>query len=103
MGSTRIGTLLIDTGLGPAELCGPSEVAALCGGTAYQVVRLERLLEQVLAAGNDDVAGEVVTRLRTRAHDGSAVAAKSIAAYRVGLRLSVARFSPRREHGRFNA
>jgi len=87
MGATRIGTLLVDTGLGPAELSGPSEVAALCGGTAHQVVRLERLLEQVLAAGNHDVAGEVVTGLRTRAHDGSAVAAKSIAAYRVGLDL----------------
>jgi predicted TIM-barrel fold metal-dependent hydrolase len=49
----------------------------------HEVVRLERLLEDVLAAGADDVAAEVTARLRS----GGAVAAKSIAAYRVGLEL----------------
>ncbi len=86
MAATGIGTLLVDTGLGPADLCGPDQVAALCGGTAYEVVRLERLAEQVLASGTDDVAGEIVQRL-TSARDTGAVAAKSIAAYRVGLDL----------------
>ena len=32
MGATGIGTLLVDTGIGPADLSGPDEVAALCGG-----------------------------------------------------------------------
>ena len=61
-------------------------MAALCGATAHEVVRLERLAEQVLASGTDDVAGEIVQRL-TAARDTGAVGAKSIAAYRVGLDL----------------
>jgi predicted TIM-barrel fold metal-dependent hydrolase len=87
MAATGIGTLLVDTGLGPADLCGPDEVAALSGGTAYEVVRLERLAEQVVASGSDDVAGGIVQRL-TAARDAGAVGAKSIAAYRVGLALA---------------
>ena len=86
MGATGIGTLLVDTGIGPADLSGPDEVAALCGATAHEVVRLERLAEQVLASGTDDVAGEIIQRL-TAARDTGAVGAKSIAAYRVGLDL----------------
>ncbi len=86
MGATGIGTLLIDTGIGPADLSTPDEVAALCGGTAHEVVRLERLAEQVLASGTDDVAGEIGQRL-TAARGTGAVGAKSIAAYRVGLDL----------------
>jgi predicted TIM-barrel fold metal-dependent hydrolase len=84
MGATGIGTLLVDTGLGPAGLCSPGDLAGLVGGTAHEVVRLERLLEDVLASGSDDVAGEVAERLRT----GDAIGAKSIAAYRVGLDLA---------------
>jgi predicted TIM-barrel fold metal-dependent hydrolase len=86
MGATGIGTLLVDTGIGPADLSGPDKVAALCGATAHEVVRLERLAEQVLASGTDDVAGEIVQRLAA-ARDTGAVGAKSIAAYRVGLDL----------------
>jgi predicted TIM-barrel fold metal-dependent hydrolase len=87
MAATGIGTLLVDTGLGPADLCGPDQVAALSGGTAHEVVRLERLAEQVVASGVDDVAGGIVQRL-TAARDAGAVGAKSIAAYRVGLALA---------------
>jgi predicted TIM-barrel fold metal-dependent hydrolase len=87
MAATGIGTLLVDTGLGPADLCGPDQVAALSGGRAYEVVRLERLAEQVVASGSDDVAGEILQRL-TAARDAGAVGAKSIAAYRVGLALA---------------
>jgi predicted TIM-barrel fold metal-dependent hydrolase len=83
MAAPGIGTLLVDTGIGPAGLCSPDDLASLCGGTVHEVVRLERLLEDVLAAGADDVAAEVTARLRS----GGAVAAKSIAAYRVGLEL----------------
>jgi predicted TIM-barrel fold metal-dependent hydrolase len=83
MAATGIGTLLVDTGIGPEELCGPGDLAALCGGRAREVVRLERLTEEVLARGSADVVGEVEERLR----HGGAVAAKSIAAYRVGLDL----------------
>ena len=83
MEACGIGTLLVDTGLGPEELCGPGDLAALCGGRAREVVRLERLAEEVLARGSADVVGEIEERLR----HGGAIAAKSIAAYRVGLDL----------------
>ena len=86
-----IGTLLVDTGVGapPAgtELTPMAELAALGGGTSREVVRLERVAEDVLAAGTTDFPGEVRERLRS-ARDGGAVGAKSIAAYRVGLDLS---------------
>jgi hypothetical protein len=86
LGHARIATLLVDTGLGPDELTPMAELASLCGGTAHEVVRLERLAEQVLAAGTSDFAGEVEERLRQSRASG-AVGAKSIAAYRVGLDL----------------
>jgi hypothetical protein len=90
MAATGIGTLLVDTGLAPDTLTPPADLAALCGGTAREVVRLERLAEQVLAEGSSDVPGEIRDRLRT-AREAGAVAAKSIAAYRVGLDLLSAR------------
>ena len=86
MAATGISMLLVDTGIGPAGLCSPHEVATLCGGTAHEVVRLERLAEDVLASGTKDVPGEITRRL-TEARDGGAVGAKSIAAYRAGLDL----------------
>jgi predicted TIM-barrel fold metal-dependent hydrolase len=81
-----IGTFLVDTGIDGPEgtaLTTPAELAGLAGGDAYQVVRLERLVEELLREGTDDVPGAVVDRLA----GSGAVAAKSIAAYRVGLDL----------------
>ena len=86
MAASGIATYLVDTGIGPEGLTPPDELAALGGGTAHEVVRLERLVEQVLATGSRDVRGEVEQRLRS-AREGGAVGAKSIAAYRVGLDL----------------
>ena len=54
------------------------------------MVRLERVAEELLAAGTDDFAGAVEDRLRS-ARESGAVGAKSIAAYRVGLELPAAR------------
>jgi hypothetical protein len=86
MAATGIGTLLVDTGIGPEELTPMDQLAALCGGTAREVVRLERLAERVLTAGSRNFPGEVEDRLRA-AQKAGAVGAKSIAAYRVGLDL----------------
>ncbi len=106
MAAAGIGTLLVDTGLGPDELTSMSELAELAGGTAREVVRLERLAEDVLSSGGDFVA-DVEGRLRAAFLDGAA-GAKSIAAYRIGLRVpankpsrtelrqAVARADPRR-------
>jgi predicted TIM-barrel fold metal-dependent hydrolase len=90
MARTGIGTLLVDTGIGPDSLTPPDDLAHLCGGTAREVVRLERLAEQVLVAGSTDLPGEVEERLRA-ARGAGAVAAKSIAAYRVGLDMPAAK------------
>jgi uncharacterized protein len=86
MAAAGLGTLLVDTGIGPDELTPMDELAALCGGTAREVVRLERVAERVLATGRPDFPGEVIDRL-TSARTSGAVGAKSIAAYRVGLEL----------------
>ena len=86
MAAAGVGTLLVDTGLGPHELTSMAELAELSGGTAREVVRLERLAEQVLATRSTDFAGDVTERLRS-ARGAGAVGAKSIAAYRVGLEL----------------
>ena len=86
LAAAGIGTVLVDTGIdGPdgSALTTPAELAGLTGGDAYEVVRLERLLEAVLREGGDDVPGAVGDRLAS----SGAVAAKSIAAYRVGLDL----------------
>jgi predicted TIM-barrel fold metal-dependent hydrolase len=80
-----IETFLIDTGIDDKRLCSPADVAAMGGGTAYEVVRLEALAEELLTKGAEapDFAQAVDRALR----ESTAVAAKSIAAYRVGLNL----------------
>jgi hypothetical protein len=90
MTHARVATLLVDTGIGPDALTPMPELAALAGGTAHEIVRLEHLAEQVLQAGTEDFAGEVTSRL-SAARSGGAVGAKSIAAYRVGLELPAAK------------
>jgi predicted TIM-barrel fold metal-dependent hydrolase len=80
-----IDTFLVDTGLTPDRLTTPEQLAGLCGGGSREVIRLEAVGQDVLAAGtpSSGFAEEVRQRLR----DSGAVGAKSIAAYRVGLSL----------------
>jgi len=80
-----IETFLVDTGIGDERLCSPAELAEMGGGTAYEVIRLEALAEELLhnGIGPADFAESVEEAL----HASSAVAAKSIAAYRIGLDL----------------
>jgi len=87
LGQARIATFLVDTGIGPEDALTPmDELATIGGGTAREIVRLERVAEEVLAAGTGDFAGEAEERIGA-ARAGGAVGAKSIAAYRVGLDL----------------
>jgi hypothetical protein len=74
-----------------------AELAALCGGTAHEVVRLEHLAERVLRGGSTDFPGQVEERLRSARASG-AVGAKSIAAYRVGLGLPATKPTPDELH-----
>ncbi len=93
LAAAGIGAFLVDTGLdgpGGTALTTPAELAGLAGSDAYEVVRLERVVEEVLGDGVDDVPGAVLDRLRT----SGAIAAKSIAAYRVGLDLPAEKPGP---------
>ena len=80
-----IETFLVDTGLNADQLCSPADLAAMSGGTAYEVVRLEALAEELLNKGTS--AAAFPGALEQALAESTAVAAKSIAAYRIGLDL----------------
>ncbi|MGW1379116.1 amidohydrolase family protein [Streptomyces sp. NPDC002446] len=84
--ATGIGAYLLDTGL-PGDLTGPRETAAAGGATGHEVVRLETLAERTAAAADDtdDLPGALAHAVREAAR--TAVAFKSVAAYRHGLAL----------------
>ncbi|MEU4846575.1 amidohydrolase family protein [Streptomyces gilvosporeus] len=86
LGATGIGAYLLDTGL-PGDLTGPAETARAAGGTGYEVVRLEALAERTAIGARD--AEEFTDALGTAIEDAArtAVAFKSVAAYRHGLAL----------------
>ncbi len=77
--------VLVDTGLNPGGVTSPGETAAFAGGRGHEVVRLEHAVEAALAGGVPPA--DVADELRRRLTGSGAVAAKSIAAYRVGLAL----------------
>ena len=83
--------LCVDTGYVPEPITTPAELGDLAGATAHEVVRLERVAEDVVAAGvgADGFADAVRSALATRT--ASAVGVKSIAAYRTGLDLRAER------------
>jgi uncharacterized protein len=83
--ATGIDTFLIDTGVDDHRLCSPADVAALADGTAHEVVRLEALAEDLLQGGT--AVREFAEAVEQSLRESTAVAAKSIAAYRVGLDL----------------
>ncbi len=84
-----IAAFLVDTGYSPEPICTPSELADLAGGAGHEIVRLEALGQEMLAqgVGAGDFAEQFVAALKS----ATAVGAKSIAAYRVGLSLPAAK------------
>ena len=83
--------LYVDTGYEPEPLLSPPEMAAVAGGQAHEIVRLEQVAESVAAAGTSAsaFAGAFRETLAGRARHAAGV--KSVAAYRVGLDLPAAR------------
>ncbi|MEU4803327.1 amidohydrolase family protein [Actinosynnema sp. NPDC023587] len=79
--ASGITTFLVDGGLWPERLHGPS---VFTGSRELAVLRLERLAEEVIIDGATGFPDGVRRALEI----APAVAAKSIAAYRVGLALS---------------
>ncbi|MFJ5673845.1 amidohydrolase family protein [Streptomyces sp. NPDC093097] len=92
LSATGIGAYLVDTGL-PGDLTGPAETAAAGGATGHEVVRLETLAERTAAGYRGSAgaarAGEFADALAgaVRTAAATAVAFKSVAAYRHGLAL----------------
>jgi predicted TIM-barrel fold metal-dependent hydrolase len=86
LSGTGITDFLVDTGYLPDLLTSPAELAAYNGATAHEIVRLETTAESVLtASGPAGFPDAVRAELRRRA--ATAIAFKSIAAYRIGLDL----------------
>jgi uncharacterized protein len=91
LAATGIDTFLVDTGYLPEPVTAPDELAALAGGTAREVVRLEAVAEEVLAGGCTAERFADAFREGLAKRSANAVGVKSIAAYRVGLALDGAR------------
>jgi hypothetical protein len=91
LSAAGVSVLCVDTGFTPEPLTSPAELGTLAGATAHEIVRLERVAEDVAAAGvgADGFADAVRSALAART--GGAVGVKSVAAYRTGLALSPAR------------
>jgi uncharacterized protein len=90
LAATGISDYLVDTGFLPQVLTSPAQLSGYSGARAHEIVRLETTAEEVLARADpsafaDAFRAELHERART------ALGAKSIAAYRVGLDLDPAR------------
>ncbi len=89
-----LSALCVDTGYTPEPITSPAELGQAAGATAYEIVRLERVAEELAAAGTGAGAFAEAFRsaLATRtAESGRVVGVKSIAAYRTGLELAAER------------
>ncbi|MDT0442077.1 amidohydrolase family protein [Streptomyces johnsoniae] len=87
--AARIGTFLVDTGL-PGDLTDPGELAAAGGGTAREIVRVERLAERAAAAAPGAAAFLAHLAEAIAAAAKTAAGFKTVAAYRYGLDLDPA-------------
>ena len=87
---TGIATHVIDTGFRGASILSPAEMATAAGSTAFEIVRLEQVAEEIAATTTaDGFAADFEQRLGERA--AHAVGFKSIIAYRFGLDFDPAR------------
>ena len=89
--AARVSVLCVDTGFTPEPLTSPAGLGDLAGATAHEIVRLERVAEDVAAAGVGAAAFADAVRSALATRTASAVAVKSIAAYRTGLDLRAER------------
>jgi len=80
--------MCVDTGYTPEPITSPAELGGLAGATAHEIVRLERVAEDVVAAGTGAAGFADAVRSALATRTASAVGVKSIAAYRTGLDLN---------------
>jgi predicted TIM-barrel fold metal-dependent hydrolase len=79
---------LVDGGFQPGKLTGSAELGQLAGARAHDIVRLEKVAEDVVWAGTSGVGFADAFAAELEKRTATAVGVKSIAAYRVGLELS---------------
>ncbi len=82
-----LGALCVDTGYTPEPITSPSELGSLAGASAYEIIRLEVVAEEVGASGVSAARFADEVREALAARGANAVGVKSIAAYRTGLDL----------------
>ncbi len=88
---TGTAVMCVDTGFTPEPITSPAELGHLAGATAYEIVRLERVAEDEVAAGVGAAGCADAVRSALATRTASAVGVKSIAAYRTGLDLRAER------------
>jgi len=86
LASTGISDYLVDTGFLAERVTPPAELAAYTQASGHEVVRLETIAEQVIATTDPAQFADTV-RETLHARAATAIAFKSVAAYRVGLDL----------------
>jgi uncharacterized protein len=87
LAAAGVSVLCVDTGYTPEPITSPSELADLAGATAHEIVRLERVAEDVVSAGVSAAGFADAVRSALATRTATAVGVKSIAAYRTGLDL----------------
>jgi uncharacterized protein len=86
---------LVDTGFAAEGLLDPGEMAAESGSSAFEIVRLEAVAEEVVVTGIDASGFSAAFHERLEARlAGGAVGTKSIVAYRHGLDVDPTRPAP---------
>lgn len=85
LGASGISTFLVDAGIRGDSLTSPEQTAGLGGGKSGEIVRLERVAEQIAEQGTtpSSFIADFELALETAAKDAAGL--KSIAAYRYGL------------------
>jgi hypothetical protein len=104
LAAAGLSALCVDTGYTPAEIASPAETAAFGGAAAYEIVRLEQIAESLAREGTTPaefpdayraaLGARVTGEANAAGNEGRqksagvpVVGVKSIAAYRVGLKL----------------
>jgi hypothetical protein len=91
LAATGTSAMCVDTGYVPEPITSPAELGDLAGATAHEIVRLERVAEDVAAAGAGAAGFADAVRSALATRTATAVGVKSIAAYRTGLDLGAER------------
>jgi uncharacterized protein len=88
-----VSTWIVDTGFKGDQITGHQRLAELAGGSSVEIVRLERVAEDLLESGTapDDFPAAMRAALARAADDPVVVGTKTIVAYRTGFDIDWAR------------